>query len=187
VQASAGDELFDSDARRARESVSAVATTGRAALAELRRLLGVIRTEDDHEGGASYVPQPGIEALGELVRQVRETGLAVELAVLGQPRELPEAVGLCAYRIVQEALTNTLKHADASSAQVSVRYVSDALELQVLDDGRGASAVNSDSDGHGLIGMRERVGLFGGELTAESRAGCGYGVRARLPLAESGR
>jgi signal transduction histidine kinase len=187
VQASAGDDLFDSDPRRARESLSAVAATGRAALTELRRLLGVIRTEDDHERGASYVPQPGIEYLGELVRQIRETGLAVELSVLGQPRELPEAVGLCAYRIVQEALTNTLKHADASRARVSVRYVSDALELQVVDDGRGASPVNGDSDGHGLIGMRERVGLFGGELTAAPRAGRGYAVRARLPLTEPGR
>lgn len=186
VQASAGDELFDTDPARARESLRSVAATGRAALTELRRLLGVIRTEEASGGGASYVPQPGIGYLDELVRQVQETGLAVELSVLGEPRELPEGVGLCAYRIVQEALTNTLKHAAASRADVSLRYVEDAVELQVIDDGRGALAAGNgggDSSGHGLIGMRERVALFGGELTARPRAaGHGYEVRARIPL-----
>jgi signal transduction histidine kinase len=189
VQASAGEELFDRDPARARESLSAVAEIGRAALTELRRLLGVIRTEERTDAEASYTPQPGIEYLDELVRQVRETGLAVELAVVGEPRELPEGVGLCAYRIVQEALTNTLKHAGASEAAVTVRYVADALELHVLDDGRGAlSAGTGENGGHGLIGMRERVALFGGELTARRRdAGDGYEVRARLPLEEARR
>jgi len=182
VQASAGEELFDSDPQRARESLSAVASTGRAALAELRRLLGVTRAEEDDAQRASYTPQPGIDHLDELLRQVRETGLAVELSVLGEPRALPEGVGLCAYRIVQEALTNTLKHADASHAAVRVRYVADALELQVLDDGGGAAAVNGESSGHGLIGMRERVALFGGELFTRSRDGHGYEVRARIPF-----
>lgn len=186
VQASAGEDLFDTHPARARESLSSVAATGRAALAELRRLLGVIRAENDQQGVVAYTPQPGIDSVDELVRQVRKTGLAVELSVLGEPREVPEAVGLCAYRIIQEALTNTLKHADASQAQVSVRYVADALELAVLDDGRSASA-NGDTGGHGLIGMRERVALFGGELTAERRVGHGYAVRARLPLAEAGQ
>ena len=185
VQASAGEEVFDSDPRRARESLAAVASTGRAALAELRRLLGVIRAEEGDGAAASYRPQPGLEYLDELVRQVRETGLAVELSVIGEPRELPEGIGLCAYRIVQEALTNTLKHAHASEAQVSVRYVADALELQVLDDGRGPRAVNGESSGQGLIGMRERVALFGGELTARPRPGEGFEVRARLPLEEA--
>ncbi|MGZ4185471.1 MAG: sensor histidine kinase, partial [Solirubrobacteraceae bacterium] len=185
VQASAGEEVFDTDPRRARESLSAVASTGRAALTELRRLLGVIRAEAEHEG-AAYAPQPGIEYLQDLVAQMRETGLAVELSVLGEPRELPEGVGLCAYRIVQEALTNTLKHADASQAQVSVRYVSDALELHIVDNGRGAP-VNGDTTGHGLIGMRERVALFGGELSVGPRPGHGFAVSARLPLEEAAR
>jgi signal transduction histidine kinase len=184
VQASAGEEVFDEDPDRARESLTAVSSTGRAALAELRRLLGVIRAEDESAGEVSYTPQPGIEYLDELVRQVRETGLPVEVSVIGEPRQLPEGVGLCAYRIIQEALTNTLKHAHASAAHVNVRYVSDALELQVLDDGRGSSAVNGEAAGHGLIGMRERVALFGGELTVSPRAGRGYEVRARLPLEE---
>ncbi len=193
VQASAGEELFDRDPARARESLASVAATGRAALTELRRLLGVIRAEEEPGGGPSYAPQPGIEYLDELIRQVQETGLAVQLSVLGQPRELPEGVGLCAYRIVQEALTNTLKHAHASRAEVSVRYVDDALELQVLDDGHGAPPVgNGDGEGeaggHGLIGMRERVALFGGELTARPRGpGDGYEVRVRLPLEEARR
>ena len=183
VQASAGEELFDADPERARESLSSVAATGRAALAELRRLLGVIRAEAGDRPAASYTPQPGMEYLDELVRQVREAGLAVGLSVLGEPRELPEGVGLCAYRIVQEALTNTLKHAAASEAHVSVRYAPDALELQVLDDGRGAPATNGGTGaGHGLIGMRERVALFGGELSARSRPDHGYEVRARIPL-----
>jgi len=184
VQAAAGEDVFDEDPGKARESLAAVASTGRAALAELRRLLGVIRVEDDRVEPA-YTPQPGIEYIDELVRQVRETGLPVGLSVLGEPRPVPEGVGLCAYRIVQEALTNTLKHAHASTAQVQLRYVSDALELQVLDDGRGASAVNGTASGQGLIGMRERVALFGGELTAGPRTGPGYEVRARLPLEEA--
>jgi signal transduction histidine kinase len=182
VQASAGEDVFDTDPARARESLSAVASTGRAALTELRRLLGVIRAEEDHDAG--YAPQPGIEYLNGLVAQIRETGLAVELSVLGEPRQLPEGVGLCAYRIVQEALTNTLKHADASRAKVSVRYVADALELEVVDDGRGAPGVNGDTSGHGLIGMRERVSLFGGELSVGPGTGRGFAVSARLPLEE---
>jgi signal transduction histidine kinase len=183
VQASAGEALFDANPAKARESLSAVASTGRAALTELRRLLGVIRAEE-REDEPAYRPQPGIEYLNELVRQVNETGLAVELSVLGEPRELPEGVGLCAYRIVQEALTNTLKHADATHAEVSLRYVADALELQVRDDGRGGAPVNGEGSGHGLIGMRERVALFGGELSASPRPDHGYEVRARIPLEE---
>jgi signal transduction histidine kinase len=184
VQAAAAEELFETSPERARESLRSVAATGRAALTEMRRLLGVIRADDELGGDPSYVPQPGIDYLDELVRQVQETGLAVELSVLGEPRELPEGVGLCAYRIVQEALTNTLKHAGASRADVSVRYVEDALELQVVDDGRGADPVNGDGEagGHGLIGMRERVALFGGSLNVGPRPGGGYAVDARLPI-----
>jgi signal transduction histidine kinase len=184
VQASAGEQVFDEDPERAREFLASVSSTGRAALAELRRLLGVIRAEDDRGGGPAYAPQPGIEYVDELVRQVRETGLPVDLSVIGEPRPLPDGVGLCAYRIVQEALTNTLKHAHASGAAVNVRYAADALELQVVDDGRGGTEVNGETGGHGLIGMRERVALFGGELTASARAGRGYEVRVRLPLEE---
>jgi signal transduction histidine kinase len=183
VQAAAGEEVFDQDPERARESLSAVASTGRAALTELRRLLGVIRADDGPGEEPAFAPQPGIEYVGELVRQVNDAGLPVELSVIGEPRPLPEGVALCAYRIVQEALTNTLKHAQASGARVNVRYAADALELRVVDDGRGNSQVNGEA-GHGLIGMRERVALFGGELTTSGRAGRGYEVRARLPIEE---
>jgi signal transduction histidine kinase len=184
VQASAGEQVFDEDPERAREFLASVSSTGRAALAELRRLLGVIRAEDDRGGEPAYAPQPGIEYVDELVRQIREAGLAVDLSVVGEPRPLPEGVGLCAYRIVQEALTNTLKHAHASCARVKVSYADDALELRVVDDGRGGSAVNGGTGGQGLIGMRERVALCGGELTTSAKGGRGYEVRARLPLEE---
>jgi signal transduction histidine kinase len=182
VQASAGEDVFDSDPGRAREALAAVASTGRDALAELRRLLGVIRPGDQE--ALSFAPQPGIGRLSELIDQVRDTGLAVDLSVDGEQRELPEATSLCVYRIVQEALTNTLKHAAATRAQVNLRYDSDALRVRVSDDGRGTTdaAVNGGGDGHGLIGMRERVALFGGEMQAGPSADGGYCVTARLPM-----
>jgi signal transduction histidine kinase len=149
----------------------------------MRTMLGVLRSDD---GTATLRPQPGLADLEHLIDGTREAGLPVTLQIEGTPRPLPPALDLSAFRIVQEALTNTLKHAHASRAEVSVRYVDDALELQVLDDGHGgAPAGNGDGEdgGHGLIGMRERVALFGGELTARQRsAGDGYEVRARLPL-----
>ena len=184
VQASAGEDVFDSDPGRAREALAAVAATGRDALGELRRLLGVIRLGDQE--ALSYAPQPGIGGLGGLVDQVRDTGLAVELSVDGEARELPEATSLCVYRIVQEALTNSLKHAAATRAWVSLRYDPDELTVLVSDDGRGVTdaAVNRGAGGHGLIGMRERVALFGGEMQAGPSAKGGYCVTARLPVQE---
>ena len=182
VQASAGEEVFDSDPGRARDALAAVASTGRDALGELRRLLGVIRPGEDE--GPSFAPQPGITRLAELVEQVRDTGLPVDLALDGEVRELPEATSLCVYRIVQEALTNTLKHAAATQAQVSLRYELDELRIRVRDDGRGVTegAPNGSGEGHGLIGMRERVAIFGGELQAGPSADGGYCVSARIPL-----
>ena len=174
VQASAGEEVFDADPERARESLSAVASTGRAALAELRRLLGVIRAEDERRGRRRRTrPSRGSTTSTSWSARCARPGSRSSCRCSASRAQLPEGVGLCAYRIVQEALTNTLKHASASSAQVSVRYVADALELQVLDDGRGAPPVGQRRrrPGHGLIGMRERVALFGGELTARPRAG----------------
>jgi signal transduction histidine kinase len=182
VQASAGEELFDTDPRRAREALAAVASTGRDALGELRRLLGVIRPDPEQEQ-ASFGPQPGLDHLTDLLDQVRDTGLAVELSVAGEPRELSEGASLCAYRIVQEALTNTIKHAGASQVTVKLGYERAALEVAVSDDGRAAAAAAANgSGGHGLIGMRERVALFGGEVEIGPGAGGGFCVRARLPL-----
>jgi signal transduction histidine kinase len=177
VQAAAAGEIFDKDPQRAREAIGAIEETGRRALNELRRLLGAVA---DSEGGV--LPQPGLDRLGELVDRVRAAGLAVELLEEGTPGGVPEGVGLSAYRIVQESLTNTLKHAFASHVTVRVRYSGDAVEVEVTDDGVGAAL---HGEGRGLIGMRERVALYGGDLDAGSRAGGGYGVRARIPVAAS--
>ncbi len=187
VQATAGEELFDSNPQGAREALSAVTATGRDALGELRRLLGVIRPVPDDEEPAAYDPQPGLAALPDLLEQVRATGLAVALSVDGEPSELPEAASLCVYRIVQEALTNTIKHADATTVAVDLRYAGDVLEVSVRDDGHNAGGqVNGTGSGHGLIGMRERVALFGGEVHAGPAPAGGYRVIARLPLPTAG-
>jgi signal transduction histidine kinase len=125
-------------------------------------------------------PQPGVADIGPLLEQARGAGLPVELRVEGTARPLPAGIDLSAYRIVQEALTNTLRHAGPTTARVLVRYRPDSLEVRVVDGGRGAGAPSTG--GHGLVGMRERVALFGGELSAGSVPGGGYAVRAVLPL-----
>src|SRR5581483_9741068 len=165
VQAAAARDVFEASPARALEALRSIEQTGRAALGDLRRLLGSVRT-----GGAELAPQPGLARLGELVAQVTRTGLRVELAVEGRPRPLTDGVDLSAYRIVQEALTNTLKHAHASRADVRVRYRAD-----------GVGAPASSGGGHGLIGMRERIALCGGTLETATRPGGGFVVRALLP------
>jgi signal transduction histidine kinase len=185
IQASAGEELFDSNPQRAREALSAVASTGRDALGELRRLLGVIRPDPAGDEPPSYDPQPGLAALPELLDQVRDTGLAVTLAIDGESSQVPEAAALCAYRIVQEALTNTINHAGATRVDVELRYCPDALVVSIRDDGGGGGAdgqVNETGGGRGLIGMRERVALFGGHIDNGPTRSGGYQVTARLPL-----
>jgi signal transduction histidine kinase len=177
VQAAAAGEIFDTDPQRAREAIGAVEETGRRALNELRLLLGVVADDE-----AGVLPQPSLDRLGELVDRVRAAGLEVELIQEGTPGDVPEGIGLSAYRIVQESLTNTLKHAFASHVTVRVRHSHDAIEVEVTDDGVGAAL---HGEGRGLIGMRERVALYGGELDAGSRAGGGYEVRARIPVAAS--
>ncbi len=180
VQADGASYALDSDPEKARRALGAIAGTGRQALAEMRRLLGVLRSVDGETGLA---PLPGIAQLGELLAQTRATGLAVSFTVEGVPGPLPGGVALAAYRIVQESLTNTRKHAGpAASAQVTLRYCEDVLVLRISDDGRGPAAL-SDGAGHGMTGMRERVNLYGGELLAGPRAGGGYQVTATLPLA----
>jgi signal transduction histidine kinase len=173
VQAAAGNDVFATRPERAREALQAVEETGRRALGELRRLLDV-------EAGDGALPQPGLARVGDLVQQVRRTGLPVELVVEGTARELPEGVDLSAYRIVQEALTNTLRHAYASRATVRIRHVPGTVEIEVDDDGVGAPA--TATGGRGLVGMRERVALFGGELTAGGRPEGGFRVHARVPV-----
>jgi signal transduction histidine kinase len=175
VQAAAGNDVFDERPDQARAALQAIEETGRRALGELRRLLDVVADEESTE----YDPQPGLRRLDALVDSVRATGLGIELTVEGTPQQLPPALELSAFRIVQEALTNTLTHARASRASVCVRYAADALELEVADDGVGAA---STEGGRGLVGMRERVALFGGDLAAGARPGGGFAVHARMPL-----
>jgi signal transduction histidine kinase len=195
VQAQAAQRILDRDTERARGVVVSIERTGREALDEMRRLLGVLRAGEapgdgealgGGEGDGLFGPQPGLARLGELVEQVRRAGLPVTLRVEGEERPLSAAVDLSAYRIVQEALTNSLKHAGQARAEVLLRYRARDVELRVSDDGRGGAAHLDGGpvpgSGHGLVGMRERVELFGGELAAGPRPGGGYQVHARLPL-----
>jgi signal transduction histidine kinase len=172
VQAGAASEVFATDPIRARAPIRAIDAAARSALADLRRVLGVLQE------GAEYEPQPGLSRLDQLVENVRATGLDVALEIVGAPRPLPAAVDLSAYRIVQEALTNTLKHAHAQHVDVRVRY-GDRLELDVRDDGRGS--VNGYG-GNGIVGMRERVALLGGTIETGTGPGGGFRVLASIPL-----
>ena len=181
VQAGAARLLLDEEPERARAPLLAVEETGRQALAEMRRLLGILRTE---EGEPALAPQPGLADLERLLEQARGAGLPVELSLEGQRRPLAPGVDLAGYRIVQEALTNAIKHAGPARAHVAVRYAPEALELEITNDGR--TGANGGEGGHGLVGMRERAALYGGELEAGRRDGGGFIVRARLP-ARGGR
>jgi signal transduction histidine kinase len=176
VQAAAARDVFDTQPARAREALGSIESTGRGALTELRRLLGGVRG-----GDGSLAPLPGLARLDDLVAQVRSAGLTVELAVEGEPREVPAGVDLSAYRIVQEALTNTLKHARASNVSVVVRYGTGVVEVEVVDDGRGPAA-NGGERGQGIIGMRERAMVFGGELRVGPAPGRGFSVHTSIPL-----
>ena len=178
VQASAVRRLLRPEQQREREALLIVEQTGREALAEMRRMVGVLRRPEE---APALAPQPSLEHLGKLVEQAREAGLPVDLRVEGEPLPLPAGVDLTAYRLVQEGLTNTLKHARAERAQVLVRYSDGDIEVTVSDDGQGAGS--GDGGGHGLVGMRERVAVYGGELEAGPRPEGGYRLRAKLPLA----
>jgi signal transduction histidine kinase len=176
VQASAAARVLEGDQQDVRRALEAVETTGRETVDEMRRLIGVVRSDD----GLALSPQPTLADLERLVANVREAGLAVDLHIEGSPVPLPPGIDLSAYRIVQEALTNALKHAGEARATVIVRYRAGGVEVEVSDDGDGSGA--GGGTGHGLIGMRERVALWGGELEAGQRDGGGFAVRARLPV-----
>lgn len=160
-----------------REALQGVERAGRSALTEMRRLLGALHNGDED---AERAPQPGLDRLETLAEEVRRAGLPVRLHVEGNAVPLPRAIDLSAYRIVQEGLTNALRHARASRADVTVRYGADALRLEVRDDGVGAST--SDGRGHGLVGIRERVKIYGGEMTAGTAPNGGFLLTALLPL-----
>jgi signal transduction histidine kinase len=171
------DELADD-----RDALRDVEGAGRAALTEMRRLLGAMRRDGD---GVELTPQPGLGSLEPLLDEIRHAGLAVDLHIEGERVPLPHAIDLSAYRIVQEGLTNALKHAHASHADVVVRYRPDELQIDVRDDGHGPST--SDGLGHGLVGIRERVKLYGGEMNAGAANGRGFVLTTRLPLAGGGQ
>jgi signal transduction histidine kinase len=166
-----------SDPERAQAALGAISSTGRQALTEMRRLLGVLRSADQH---TELAPVPGLGELRELLDQARTAGLEVSYTLTGKPRELPEGAELAAYRVVQESLTNTRKHAGlAATAAVTLRYEPEGLTVEVTDD--GMAPVSEQSGGHGLAGMRERIAMYGGTVQAGPLPGGGFGVTAHLP------
>jgi signal transduction histidine kinase len=177
VQAGAERRVLDDPSGSTREVLETIERIGRGALTEMRRLVGMLRSDTADE----LAPQPGLDDLPTLVAQVREAGLPVELQVEGERRELPVGIELSAFRIVQEALTNALKHAGEATATVRVAYGADSLELEIVDSGGGAPAA-ATGGGHGLVGMRERVALYGGRIDAGRRPSGGFGVRVLLPI-----
>jgi signal transduction histidine kinase len=183
LHAGAAQRIIDKKPELAREALESIETAGRQALGDIERMLGILRAPDE---AAAVDVTPGMSQLETLCGQVREAGLPVELTVEGEVRPLPASLDLTAYRIVQESLTNTLKHAGKTRATVSVRYEDAAVALEVLDEGRGVTPATAGG-GRGLLGMRERVATFRGELEAGPRPDGGFGVRARLPLTGEGQ
>ncbi len=179
VQAGAARHILWTSPDRATEALLAVESSGREAMTELRRLLDLLSHDDE---GVSLTPQPGVARLDSLVRRVGAAGLPASLRVEGQPRTLPPGIDLTVYRIVQEALTNALKYADQARTEVILDYRDAELKVEILDEGPGRAAREGEGAGHGLVGMRERVVLYGGRLEAGPRLERGYAVRAWLPL-----
>jgi signal transduction histidine kinase len=176
LQSRGARRMLGRDEESVRRALDAIEHTNTQALGDMRRLLAVLR---DTEGDAGITPQPSLARLDDLVADVTESGLQVEVRETGEERDVPPGVDLSAYRIIQESLTNVLKHAGAARATVSLDYEPDQLRLSVKDDGRGAANVNGN--GHGLVGIRERVAVVGGEIETGPGADGGFEVRARLP------
>ena len=183
VQAGGARLLLDAPdgTERVRAHLRAIEASGRQALDEMRRLLAMVRDDDR----LTLEPLPGMERLDALAESTRSAGVRVRVRVDGKPAPLRAGIDLTAYRIVQEALTNVIRHADAVDAELTVRYGPRELELEILDDGRGASG-HANGAGHGLVGMRERTALYGGEIETGNRPEGGYAVRVRLPLTGDG-
>jgi signal transduction histidine kinase len=192
VQASVGEHVIESSPEQAKDALHAISDVSRSTLTEIRRMLGVLREASDSEDGSAatagptYTPAPGLAELDRLAHELDGAGVPVEVAYEGAPVELPRGVDLTAYRIVQEALTNVLKHAGRARASVLVRYEPGALGLEITDDGRGVNGrAESGRPGHGLLGMRERVAVYGGTLEAGPRHGGGFRIAVRLPYEET--
>ncbi|MFE5208125.1 sensor histidine kinase [Streptomyces sp. NPDC056600] len=196
VQAAAAREVLATMPEEAATALSAVETAGRNTMTELRHLLGLLapaQNGEDESHGTDLSPQPSLTRLSPLIDRIAFAGLPVEMRVSGEPRPLPTGIDVTAYRIIQEALVNALKHGDGASAEVTVRYADHYLRVEVLNSGpstllgsrptpSGPRPVRPDGTGRGLIGLRERVALYGGDLDARRRLGGGYRVRARIPL-----
>jgi len=176
LQARGGRRMLAVAPADARKAFDSIESTGRQALGEMRHLVGILRSPDE----AGLEPQPSMRHLDALVERIQRAGLPVELTIEGTVPQLPAGVDMSAYRIVQQALANTLEHAGSAHARVGIRYTPDAVEIEVFDDGAGPADHGGDGFGHGLIGMRERIALYGGELVTGPRPGGGYAVRARL-------
>jgi signal transduction histidine kinase len=182
LQARGGRAMVGRDEDAVRRALDAIEQTNTAALSDMRRLLAVLRDTDSDGVDGRAAPQPSLANLERLVEQVRQAGLPIELSIEGEPGPVPPGVDLSAYRIVQESLTNVMKHSgEGATATVTVTYSADDLRVTVADDGQGGAAPNGS--GHGLAGIRERVAVVGGTVVAEPMAGGGFEVRARLPYA----
>ncbi|WP_370155261.1 sensor histidine kinase [Streptacidiphilus sp. EB129] len=195
IQAGAARKIMDTAPERAREAMLAVETSGRSAMSELRHVMGLLTMDADPADatgggngngsgrtGAELAPQPGLNRLEALVSGVRHAGLPIELTVIGEPRPLPSGVELAAYRVVQEALTNTVKHAGGATAEVLVEYTAEQLRLEVTDTGGSPTPSAAAGNGRGLIGLRERIAVYGGTLRTGRRLSGGYRVTALIPL-----
>jgi signal transduction histidine kinase len=189
VQSAVGNHVMDTQPAEARQALAAIEATSRSALTEMRRLLGVLRQEGEPRG--SLTPAPGLADLTSLVGQVQDAGLRVWINIDGQRRPVPQGIDLSAYRIIQEALTNVIKHAATSSADVTISYRPDSVTVEITDQGRQIPGTPQapvpaakNGSGHGIIGMRERVAVFGGEFAAGPAPGGGFRVRACFPIAE---
>jgi signal transduction histidine kinase len=188
LQAGLAAYVIDTDVPTARRAITTAGDAGREALLEMRRMLGALRTDGDTDEAAGYHPQPGLAQLDGLVDRVRDAGLDVDVEVTGAVRELPPGPDLCAYRVVQESLTNVLKHAGPATARVAIDYGEHTMTVTVSDDGTGAAAGRNGApvDAHGIKGMRERSELYGGVLVAGPAPAGGFTVRLRLPIGELG-
>jgi signal transduction histidine kinase len=188
IQAGAARKIMDSAPDRAREALLAVEASGRSAMTELRHVMGLLTMDSDGvdpAGGADLAPQPDLSGLETLVQRLRDTDVPVELTVTGQCGPLPSGIELTVYRLVQEALTNAVKHAAGSSVQVTIEYGTDELRVDVADTGGRPGASAGSGTGRGLIGLRERLAVYGGTLQAGPRISGGYRVHARIPVEAS--
>ncbi len=183
VQAGAARKVIDVSPDKARQSLLAVEAGGRAAMAELRHVMGLLTMSGDGPEPVDLVPQPGLDQLPELAGRVRATGVPVELTVTGKPAPLPTGVDLAAYRVVQEALTNTVKHAPGAHVQINVDYGLESLRVEVADTGATSASPEVPGNGRGLMGLRERLALYGGTLQSGIRPTGGYRVSATIPVA----